>query len=264
MLHFYRDKLNSLYLLKYMYLGSERTVESINCKIKRIYDSYKVASDQMNGTGAGITGREDTINFQKYIVKFVCKYYFELKPVFGDRPNVRPFFTNEDECNESVSKENCTENGNHSSDEESLFDVGNNELRYDGNSTVQNMSASKGSSSATRVRNIREINIPTALDPSIDEHIQSTLVDCDNSSIGNVTTGTAMNSSSTSLSHSVSHSTSRSNTNRNGSNTIDCNKRKHTGNGGLSPQMARKIQKNLLKSHNRQINDKKKHQSYKQ
>jgi hypothetical protein len=212
----------------------------------------------MNGTGAGITGREDTINFQKYIVKFVCKYYFELKPVFGDRPNVRPFFTNEDDYNETGNNENSNQNGNTSSDEESLFDVDNNELRYDGNYNVQSNSVSKGSTTVGRVQNSREIDVGTSIDPTIDAHIQSTLVDCDSSSVGNVTTGTGMNSCSTSLSHSASQCTSRSNSSRNGTNTNSSNKRKQSGNGGLSPQMARKIQKNLLKSHHRQINDKKK------
>jgi hypothetical protein len=83
----------------------------------------------MNGTGAGITGVKDTINFQKYIVKYVCKYYFELKPVFGDRQYVKPWFTNEDKWNDE-NNESTVNNNIGSSDEESVFSIGNNDVHH--------------------------------------------------------------------------------------------------------------------------------------
>ena len=56
--------------------------------------SYKEAHEKMNNTGEGFNGIEME-TFQTYIVKNVCKYYFELDPVLRDRPNVYPWFTNE-------------------------------------------------------------------------------------------------------------------------------------------------------------------------
>lgn len=50
----------------------------------------------MNRTGSGLDGFKYT-SFQEYIVREVCKYYFILDPVLKDRPNVRAWFTNEDE-----------------------------------------------------------------------------------------------------------------------------------------------------------------------
>ena len=57
--------------------------------------SYKEASERMAQTGNGLHGLEYT-SFQEYIVKNVCRYYFELDPILKDRPNVTPWATNED------------------------------------------------------------------------------------------------------------------------------------------------------------------------
>ena len=56
---------------------------------------YKEANERMNYTGDGLEGIEFE-NFQDYIVNSICKYYFVLDPVLKDRPNVRPWITNED------------------------------------------------------------------------------------------------------------------------------------------------------------------------
>ena len=61
--------------------------------------SYKEASERMNMTGNGLEGLEH-INFQDYIVKNICRYYFMLDPVLKDRPNVTPWFTNEEDTPE--------------------------------------------------------------------------------------------------------------------------------------------------------------------
>jgi hypothetical protein len=65
--------------------------------------SYKTASDGMNTSGMGLTGT-DKSTYQEHIVDNVCKYYFDLLPVLGDRPNIYPHYTNEcgkcDECNQ--------------------------------------------------------------------------------------------------------------------------------------------------------------------
>ena len=58
--------------------------------------SYKEANERLNQTGGGFDGIELT-TFHEWIVKNVCKYYFELDSVLKDRPNVKPWFTNEDD-----------------------------------------------------------------------------------------------------------------------------------------------------------------------
>ena len=78
-------------------IGSMRSAESIRTKIIRVMASYKEAHERINNTGNGIHGFEKDNTFQEYIVRDICKYYFELDPVLRDRPNVYPHYTNEDE-----------------------------------------------------------------------------------------------------------------------------------------------------------------------
>ena len=52
--------------------------------------TYKEASERMLRTGNGITDPLKHSSFQEYIVNDVCMYFFELDPIFKDRPNVTP------------------------------------------------------------------------------------------------------------------------------------------------------------------------------
>ena len=58
--------------------------------------SYKEASKRFNQAGSGFEGLELS-TFQDWVVKNVCRYYFELDPILKDRPNVTPWYTNEQE-----------------------------------------------------------------------------------------------------------------------------------------------------------------------
>jgi hypothetical protein len=78
----------------------------------------------MMSTGAGLHGIDHS-NYQSWVVDKVCKYYNELMPVLGSRPNVSPIFTNEDEV-ESKNKTNHQSsndcyNDDDDDDDESLF-----------------------------------------------------------------------------------------------------------------------------------------------
>ena len=88
----------------YTVIGSDRSSESVRTKIARVLDSYKVASERLARSGTGLDGFKHT-SFQEYIVREVCRYYFELDPVLRDRPNVRAWFTNEDEQNYGKKKQ---------------------------------------------------------------------------------------------------------------------------------------------------------------
>ena len=57
--------------------------------------SYKEGSERLSQTGGGMDGIELS-TYQEWVTKNVCKYYFELDSVLRDRPNVRPWFTNEE------------------------------------------------------------------------------------------------------------------------------------------------------------------------
>ena len=91
--------------LSHIYLGSERSAESIRTKIIRIMSSYKEAHERLNNTGSGLQGIAYT-NLQEYVVKNICKYYFELDPVLKNRPNVYPWFTNEKKKSQTNDHEN--------------------------------------------------------------------------------------------------------------------------------------------------------------
>ena len=74
--------------------GSDRSSEAIKNKINRIMASYKDGCDMVNQSGGGLEGLDES-SFQQYIVNNVCKYFYELDDLMKDRPNVKPWFTNE-------------------------------------------------------------------------------------------------------------------------------------------------------------------------
>ena len=82
--------------------GTDRSPDSIKSKIIRIMGTYKEASERMHRTGNGITDPLKYSSFQEYIVREVCRYYFELEPILKDRPNVTPWATNEDDSDDST------------------------------------------------------------------------------------------------------------------------------------------------------------------
>jgi hypothetical protein len=62
---------------------------------------YKTAKDHIVNTGSGL----NSIDHSNYIEKVVhnhCRYYHILDPVLGQRPNVKPWYTNEDEGDDNV------------------------------------------------------------------------------------------------------------------------------------------------------------------
>jgi hypothetical protein len=71
----------------------------------------------MMQSGGGLETAHDIDSFANYIRKFVCKYYFELKPVFGDRPNIQPWYTNEGQGVDPDGDSDAFDNR----DDESLF-----------------------------------------------------------------------------------------------------------------------------------------------
>jgi hypothetical protein len=74
----------------------DRTPESIRTKIVRVMQSYKKAQDRFNTSGNGLEGIEES-DFHSKVLKETCRFYDDLKPILGDRPNVTAWATNEDE-----------------------------------------------------------------------------------------------------------------------------------------------------------------------
>jgi hypothetical protein len=83
----------SIYVL-IIILGVDRTTDSIRTKIQRVLDSYFKASDRLRDTGAGLDGSAYS-TFHEMVKSTICRYYDELQPVLGDRPNVNAWYTNE-------------------------------------------------------------------------------------------------------------------------------------------------------------------------
>ena len=83
---------------------------------------YKDGNEKMSQSGGGLEGF-DRSNFHEYITRDVCKYYFILDGVLKDRPNVKAWFTNEDEWNEEDTDDDSDdEDMNHEEDEFNLDD----------------------------------------------------------------------------------------------------------------------------------------------
>ena len=83
---------------------------------------YKDGNEKISQSGGGLEGF-DRSNFHKYITRDVCKYYFILDSVLKDRPNVKAWFTNEDEWNDEDSDEDSNdEEMNHMAEEFNLDD----------------------------------------------------------------------------------------------------------------------------------------------
>jgi hypothetical protein len=61
-----------------------------------VLQSYKTAKDHIVNTGSGLHGIAHS-NYIDSVVDKHCRYYYILDPVLGQRPNVKPWFTNEDE-----------------------------------------------------------------------------------------------------------------------------------------------------------------------
>ncbi len=74
----------------------------------------------MRNTGGGLHGIAHS-NYQDWVIDKVCKYYLDLLPVLGSRPNVQPAFTNEDDFSPTEDKGTTNQNEN-DSDVESLFE----------------------------------------------------------------------------------------------------------------------------------------------
>jgi hypothetical protein len=86
---------------------SIRSPDAVRYKINFIVDTYKEAKEHMENTGAGLEGTHFE-KFQDCILAKVCKHYLELNPIFKNRPNVYPMFTNQDETDDKEEKLPCT------------------------------------------------------------------------------------------------------------------------------------------------------------
>jgi hypothetical protein len=186
-------------------------------------ESFKVASERMANTGAGLEGLEYE-RFQDYIVHKVCRYYFELLPILQDRPNVTLWYTNYDD--DSSTKSVSMRMGRISS------------------SRDINLSSSDGDSELG-IEEVTVVHVKKGHKDVEDKDANAISTECSSSS-----SDTVMNKSSTDTDNSKDLDN-------------NANKRKKTTmkskeNTKLSPIMAKQFKKNLFKDKTRQINAKKK------
>jgi hypothetical protein len=214
-------------------------------------------------SGGGLQGVEEE-SFAKYIRDFHCRYYFELRPIFGARPNIQPWFTNEGQGRDP-DEDDLEDN----SDDESLFSV------HDSNANSQdNTYRDDGTRKKPKVvidvdADVIEKNIrhqPTSsmkdttrlnLDVLDDTYDNDSVFGSNNTSKNNSSNISSLSDdlqevptthNKVASTISVSTSTSASRFRR---KKVDATK-------SLSPAIARKMQRSLLTSHQKQINNKKK------
>ena len=69
-----------------------RTAKDVMTKICSLESEFRIASDFLNNTGAGI---EDEATLKAAVTKR-CRFYYELESVMADRVSTRPLYSNED------------------------------------------------------------------------------------------------------------------------------------------------------------------------
>jgi hypothetical protein len=66
-----------------------------------VIQSYKTAKDHIVNIGSGLHGIDHS-NYIDEVVKTHYRNYYLLDPVLGQRPNVKPWYMNEDEDDNDV------------------------------------------------------------------------------------------------------------------------------------------------------------------
>lgn len=72
-----------------------RDAAGVKFQIMALQDKFKIASDFLNNTGEGLKGTPDEKNLRSLVLSR-CRYYYELEPVFGSKPNVKAIITTDD------------------------------------------------------------------------------------------------------------------------------------------------------------------------
>jgi hypothetical protein len=215
----------------------------------------------MVGTGQGIDD-VDKPTFQQYVVDTICKYYFELLPVLGNRPNIQPHFTNEHDEDSSHSMVNGNKNDCIlEDDDESLFDEHGNKIEQVHTSKVIDAQDNDKWNKVPERQSTSRMYIDLLEEDDDDyddefagvkqtDRFKKTTVKERKSIPSSVSTMTSTNHSSTKSLLSPVSSVSSTN-NRKESPTkkqkIDYNDKP------LTPIDAKRIQNNLLKRHKKQI-----------
>jgi hypothetical protein len=131
--------------------GSVRTTEAIRYKINKILESYKIAKERFNNTGAGLEGIAFN-KFQDYVYTKICKYYEQLDPVMKNRPNVYPVYTNSSDVEDEEDSIVMSSHSNDNNNDEHTVNVSNTQPFP----VVIDLNAEEGAS------NIRAVNDVTA------------------------------------------------------------------------------------------------------
>ena len=234
---------SNVYILFYKYIGSERTTDSIKNKIHRVMASYKEGHERLSQTGGGMDGIELT-TFQEWVTTNICKYYFELDAVLKDRPNVKPWYTNEDVSvteNNDVEEEDSEGNMSISStnDHESLRYIEQEFNTYDSDTEIETTDISPGTKDIEPTHEYETItNNSRPFDLSNHSRTNFSPTSDGNRSI------TMMSPSNTSSDEYATPTSSTPENKRKGNQLVTRN---------LSPIEARTMQRNLKKKKNKTI-----------
>ena len=209
--------------------------------------SYKEGHERLSQTGGGMDGIE-LITFQEWVTTNICKYYFELDAVLKDRPNVKPWYTNEDVSgteDNDVEEEDSEGNMSISStnDHESLTYIEQEFNTYDSDTEVETTDISPGTNDIELTHEYETItNNSRPFDLSNHSRTNFSPTSDGNRSI------TMMSPSNTSSDEYATPTSSTPENKRKGNQLVTRN---------LSPIEARTMQRNLKKKKNRTIAKKK-------
>jgi hypothetical protein len=227
---------NCFYLINGV-TGMYRSPESIRTKIVRIMKMYKKAQDRFNTSGNGLEGIEYS-DFHTRVLNETCRFYDDLHPILGDRPNVTPWITNEDPDFDKVDDNSCSnesEDSDSSDVDECLNTSNQNQVSIDMD-VVTNTSTSSICNSM-----VHEV---IDLSSSDDRKKKSKVSELSDSSDDNVVATKKKNNNRTS-SRSTSGDSGKT-------KSKGASKKKQK----LSPIDAKSKQKSLLRQNKKQINKK--------
>jgi hypothetical protein len=157
-----------------------RSPESIRTKIVRVMKMYKMAQDRFNGSGNGLEGIEYA-DFHDRVLKETCRFYDDLHPILGDRPNVTPWCTNEDSDFDKDEERSCSNESEASENEEEInaIDINNCEVSID-----MNIDTNTSDRTTCRSDNVNEV---IDLSSSDDKANKSKLSDLSDGGDDNIT-----------------------------------------------------------------------------
>ena len=99
-------------------LDIERGADAIKSKIYDLIAKFKIASDRCANTGEGILATDGETSFREFMLQ-IFQWYYDLLPVLGNRPSIRPFITTDEGFDTSSSSDDDDDDDDSDDDDNS-------------------------------------------------------------------------------------------------------------------------------------------------